>query len=212
MSFVTSEKVDLYREAATSKGAHKIMQKFINTLPLLAIAALIWFHYFQQPKSDRPKLAKPPSQTESLRCEVVANSIYDGDTFRVRCSGREQKIRLCGIDAPEAKQPLGIESRNYLRSLIAKAKGQVIVIEMHRDKYNRTVAEVLFDTPEGEQSVQEEMLRGGMAYHYKQYSGNCHNREVFDSAEEIGRSQQRGVWKLQGGGQRPWDYRKQNQS
>ena len=183
------------------------MQKLFNALPLLVVAGLIWFH-FQQPKSDRPKLAKPPSQTESRRCEVVENSIYDGDTFRVRCDGREEKIRLCGIDAPETKQPLGIEARNYLRSLVARAKGQVIVVEMDRDKYNRTVAEVLFDTPEGEQSVQEEMLKGGMAYHYKQFSGNCHNRDVFDAAEEIGRSQQRGVWKLQGGGQRPWDYRK----
>jgi len=84
------------------------------------------------------------------------------------------------------------------------------VIEMDRDRYGRSVAEVLLDSPSGEQSVQEEMLKVGMAYHYKQYSGNCHNRDVFDSAEEIGRSQQRGVWKLQGGGQRPWDYRKSN--
>jgi endonuclease YncB( thermonuclease family) len=79
---------------------------------------------------------------------------------------------------------------------------------MDRDKYNRTVAEVLFDTPKGEQLMQEEMLKAGMAYHYKQYSNNCHNRDVFDSAETMGRSQQRRVWKLQGDGQRPWDYRK----
>ena len=185
------------------------MQKLFNALPLLVVAGLIWFH-FQQPKSDRPKLAKPPSQTESRRCEVVENSIYDGDTFRVRCNGREEKIRLCGIDAPELKQPLGIDSRDYLRFLIAKASNKVIIIEMDRDKYNRTVAEVLFDTPEGEQSIQEEMLKGGIAYHYKQFSGNCHNSNVLDTAEEIGRSQQRGVWKLKGGGQRPWDYRKSN--
>jgi endonuclease YncB( thermonuclease family) len=185
------------------------MQKFLNTLPLLAIAALTWFH-FNQPNNDKPKLAKPPSETQSLRCEVVKDSIYDGDTFRVKCDGREQKIRLCGIDAPEVKQPLGIESRNYLRSLLGQAKGQIIVIEMDRDRYDRSVAEVLLDSPSGEQSVQEEMLKAGMAYHYKQYSGNCHNRDVFDSAEAIGRSQQRGVWQLQGGGQRPWDYRKSN--
>jgi len=61
-------------------------------------------------------------------------------------------------------------------------------------------------------SVQEEMLKAGMAYHYKQYSGNCHNRDVFDTAEDIGRSQKLGVWQLPGGGERPWDYRKQNQS
>jgi endonuclease YncB( thermonuclease family) len=187
------------------------MQKFLNTLPLIAVAGLIWFQ-FQQPNNDKPKLAKRPSETTSQRCEVVDGSVYDGDTFRVKCDGKEQKIRLCGIDAPEAKQPLGIESRDYLRSLVAKASNKVIVIEMDRDKYNRTVAEVLFDTPEGEQSVQEEMLKAGMVYHYKQFSANCHNADVFDTAEDIGRSQKLGVWRLPGGGERPWDYRKQNKS
>jgi endonuclease YncB( thermonuclease family) len=185
------------------------MQKFLNTLPLLAIAALIWFH-FNQSNNDKPKLAKPPSQTESRRCKVVESSIYDGDTFRVRCDNREEKIRLCGIDAPEVKQPLGIESRDYLRSLVASSEGQVIVIEMDRDRYDRSVAEVLLDKQSGEQSLQEELLRAGMAYHYKQFSRNCHNADVFDTAEEMGRSQQRGVWKLPNGGQRPWDYRKSN--
>jgi len=77
---------------------------------------------------------------------------------------------------------------------------------MDRDHHGHSIAEVLLDSPAGEQSVQEEMLKAGMAYHYKQYSSNCHNRDVFDSAEAIGRSQQRGVWQLQRGGQRPWDY------
>lgn len=186
------------------------MQKLLNALPFVAIAGLMWF-YFQQPNnSDKPKLAKRPSETESLRCSVIDGSVYDGDTFRVKCDGREQKIRLCGIDAPEVKQPLGIESRDYLRSLIAKAKGQVIVVEMDRDKYGRIVAEVLLETPEWEQSLQEEMLTAGMAYHYQKFSGNCHNADVFDTAEDIGRSGLRGVWKLPGGGERPWDYRKQN--
>jgi endonuclease YncB( thermonuclease family) len=54
------------------------------------------------------------------------------------------------------------------------------------------------------------MFKAGMAYHYKQYSGNCHNGDVFDAADAIARSQQRGVWQLQGGCQRPWDYRKSN--
>ncbi|MCC3535596.1 MAG: thermonuclease family protein [Microcoleus sp. PH2017_25_DOB_D_A] len=188
------------------------MQKLVNALPLLVVVGLIWFQFFHKPDSDKPKLAKPPSETTSQRCQVIEGSVYDGDTFQVRCDGKTSKIRLCGIDAPEVKQPLGIESRDYLRSLLNKAKGEVIVVEMDRDRYGRTVAEVLFDTPQGEESVQEEMLTAGMAYHYKQFSGNCHNADVFDTAEEIGRSQKLGVWQLPGGGQRPWDYRKQNQS
>jgi len=186
------------------------MQKFLNTLPLFAIATLTWFYFSQQLNNDKPKLAKPPSQTESRCCEVIGGSIYDGDTFRVKCEGREEKIRLCGIDAPETKQPLGIEAGDYLRSLVAQAKGQVIVIEMDRDRYGRSVAEVVLDSPSGEQSVQEEMLKAGFAYHYKQFSRNCHNSEVFDTAEQIGQAQKRGVWQLSNGGQRPWDYRKSN--
>jgi len=142
---------------------NQVIQKLFNSLPLLAIAALTWFYFSQQPNKDQPKLAKPPSQTESLRCEVVKDSIYDGDTFRVECDGRQLKIRLCGIDAPEVKQPLGIESRNYLRSLVASSQSQVMVIEMDRDRYGRSVAEVLLESPSGEQSVQEEMLKAGMA-------------------------------------------------
>jgi len=38
---------------------------------------------------------------------------------------------------------------------------------MDRDRYGRSVAEVLLDSSSGEQSVQEEMLKAGMAYHYK---------------------------------------------
>jgi len=108
------------------------------------------------------------------------------------------------------KQPLGIEAQNYLRSLVASSQGQVIVIKMDRDKHNRTVAEFLLDKPFDEQSIQEKMLRVGLAYHYKQFSSNCHNSDVFDIAEQIGQAQKRGVWKLQGGGQRPWDYGKLN--
>ena len=44
--------------------------------------------------------------------------VCDRDTFKVKCNDREPKIRLCEIDGPEAKQPLEIESRNYLRFLI----------------------------------------------------------------------------------------------
>lgn len=47
---------------------------------------------------------------------IKPGSIYDGDTLRVVRGNEELKIRFCGIDAPELKQPLGIESRDYLRS------------------------------------------------------------------------------------------------
>ncbi len=60
--------------------------------------------------------------------QVKPNSVHDGDTLRVVRGQEELKVRLCpkgyrfayGIDAPEIKQPLGIESRDYLRSVCPK--------------------------------------------------------------------------------------------
>jgi len=49
--------------------------------------------------------------------QVKPGSVHDGDTLRVVRGDEELKVRLCGIDAPEIRQPLGIESRDYLRSL-----------------------------------------------------------------------------------------------
>lgn len=191
------------------------MNKLINALPLFAIAALGYLSFTKaQPvaflpeengQRDRPPR---PSQAMSDRCEIVPGSVHDGDTFRANCDGKELKIRLCGVDAPELKQPLGIESRNYLRSLFSKAGNKAIIVKMDSDRYGRTVAEVLIELSSGEQSIQEELLKTGLAYHYKQYSKNCSNSDVFDTAEEIGRSNQQGVWGLPNGGEKPWDYRK----
>jgi endonuclease YncB( thermonuclease family) len=104
--------------------------KLINALPIIAIGALGWYS-LQAPKTSRETLSIPQSQSATIQIpngepdpdaaaslpeyEVVANSIYDGDTLRVRSSGGQVlTIRFACVDAPELKQPLGQESRNYL--------------------------------------------------------------------------------------------------
>ena len=39
---------------------------------------------------------------------LVPGSVYDGDTLRVTDGAQEVKIQLCGIDAPEKDQPMGV--------------------------------------------------------------------------------------------------------
>ena len=38
------------------------------------------------------------------------------------------------------------------------------------------------------------MVRVGLAYEYKQYSGNCQNKEALDTAQKIAESNKAGVW------------------
>ena len=62
----------------------------------------------------------------SMHCMVgqgiltgTATNVYDGDTFTLlQANGKKTKIRIVGIDAPEAKQDFGIVSRDYARSLL----------------------------------------------------------------------------------------------
>ncbi len=160
--------------------------------------------------------------------QVKEGSIYDGDTLRVvrgnavrpwrgslaqgtRTKTEEKKIRFCGTDAPEIKQPLGVQSRDYLRSLIAKGDGTIYVLEVESDRYGRTVAELfmpLKDNPEQEIHLNTEMIMAGLAWHYQQYSGNCPNQYGLEMAENIARDEKVGVYS--GSHIEPWLWRSAN--
>ncbi len=174
------------------------IRKLINAAPLLIGITLI---FISCRSKDLPltKTSIPTSQV----WRVKEGSIYDGDTLRVVRGPQELKIRSCGIDAPEKKQPLGIKSRGYLRaakripagSLVAKGGGEVYLVPIEKDRYGRTVAE-LFVPQEGTEEeifLNAEMVKAGLAYHYKQYSGNCPNREAIATAEEMAKKSQLGA-------------------
>jgi endonuclease YncB( thermonuclease family) len=170
-------------------------------IPAIVIVGLVGLH-FRMPKPQ----AQPSGVGQSAVGEsatIVPGSVHDGDTLRVRKGNEVIKVRFCGIDAPELAQPLGKESRDYLKQLVGS--GSVRMIAVEKDKYQRTVAELfLADT----RSVNVEMVRAGMAYHYAKYSGNCSVKGAIVQAEDEAQLKRLGAWA--GLGQRPWDYRSTN--
>jgi len=194
---------------ATHQGNY-VKLNWINALPFVAIALSMGYGAFRQwdasqaAKPDYEQNQSPPITTERTMPDSEEGRVArvpDGDTLTLEGG---QKIRLCGIDAPEKVQPLGDESREFLQGLVQGK--QVIVIPVESDRYGRLVAEVLIPgSPEV--SVQEELLKAGMAYAHPQFIDRCWNGEVFESAEAIAIEQRQGVWA--GDYQRPWDYRRQ---
>jgi endonuclease YncB( thermonuclease family) len=195
--------------------------KLINALPIIAIVGLGW--HSLQPKTSRETLLSvsgnqsasieipngepDPDPAASLpEYEVVPGSIHDGDTLRVRSSkGEVLKVRFACVDAPELKQPLGQESRNYLRSMINEAGGKVKVQIVDTDRYGRSVAELW--TKSG--LLQSRMTAAGMAFAYDQYAKNCPNWDAVKSSEKAASELKVGVWRSPSF-ERPWDYRKSN--
>jgi micrococcal nuclease len=134
----------------------------------------------------------------------IVIKVADGDSLTISTDNGKEKIRLCGIDAPEKAQPLGQESKRNLQRLALNK--QVAITPVERDRYGRLVAEVsVLSVPEID--LNAEQLTSGLAYHYAQYSDKCPNRDVLITAEGIGKAKRLGVWSANY--QKPWDYRQQ---
>ena len=189
------------------------MKKLFNSSGLLIGLILVFIGVISNRKTINNGIQKAISgvffqDNHAEEWKVKPGSIYDGDTLRLIDSDRELKIRLCGIDAPELKQPLGIESRNYLRSLIAKGDGTIYVLPIEKDRYERTVAELWIPIkPDFEQQIHlnTAMVEAGMAWHYSKYSDKCKSAENLGWAEKIAREDKLGVWN--GNHQKPWEFR-----
>lgn len=142
---------------------------------------------------------------------VYQGDIDDGDTIRAFKHNQELNVRFCGIDAPELKQPLGIESKDYLGSLINRGNGTVYILPIEQDKYERTVGDLwILDTDSMELvHLNTAMIEAGYAWHYNKYSGNCQNKGDLKLAEKTAKKKKIGIWNGDKH-QAPWEWRKKN--
>jgi endonuclease YncB( thermonuclease family) len=125
--------------------------------------------------------------------------VIDGDTLDIGAT----RVRLEGIDAPEASQtcqqadrhpwPCGRVSSQTLARLIDKA--EVTCTTEGTDKYGRMLG--LCATPQV--VLNKTMVETGMAWAFVKYSTR------YAGEEEVARRSKTGVW--QGPAQAPWDYR-----
>lgn len=196
-----------------------IKRHLLNALPLTAIALVIATTYpklfppraaLSDDAEHKPKVVTVPPHRDlpqSERRRVL--SVHDGDSITLEARWGKEKIRLCGVDAPELSQNLGVQSRDNLRSLIAAAGNQVIVTPIEKDRYDRTVAEVFVVMGDGkEKFLQEEQLGAGLTRVYPAFVANCPNREVLEQAEEMAKAKSLGVWGDLSSIP-PWEWRKQ---
>jgi len=150
-----------------------------------------------------PSCAFVPQQSIAnprIACNVV--KINDGDTVRLNCGGTIKKVRFCGVDAPEKRQPLGNKSTAFLKEILSDRKVDIIEVN-DNDRWGRTIGELWI----GDKFVNAEMIKAGLAYEFRRFSGNCPNRQKLRDAEAIAQRNRVGVW--DGGNyQKPWDFRR----
>jgi endonuclease YncB( thermonuclease family) len=110
--------------------------------------------------------------------------IGDGDSLSVCVGGKEARVRLLGIDAPEYRQAFGKQARQSLAQL---CEGQVARLAWEgADRYGRMLARVSCRQVE----VNAEQVRRGMAW----VSDLDAPDETLNAAQQAARDARRGLW------------------
>ena len=127
--------------------------------------------------------------------------VLDGDSLVVLRDGREVQVRLHGVDAPEGGQAFGSVCKRALSNLVFGKTVTVQVVDI--DRYKRSVSRVTADGLD----VGLELIRGGFAWHYRQYSNDAR----YAAAQDDARRARRGLWQ-DARPTAPWEYRQARSS
>lgn len=104
--------------------------------------------------------------------------VKDGDTVvLLDDSNNSFTIRIADIDCPERGQPFSKVAKDFVIKEIAGKR--VLVEEKNKDRYGRIVGFVFYDN----KNLSHELLRNGLAWHYKYYSKDSYMAKLEDSAK-----------------------------
>lgn len=137
------------------------------------------------------------SADNSVTGKVI--KIIDGDTYDILTENTETlRVRMEGIDAPERGMAFYRVSKNYLGELCF---GQTIkIVQTDTDQYGRAVAWGFL--PDGRE-LGHEMIKAGMAWHFKKYNSDKDLALLENEAREA----KRGLWR-DANPIAPWELRK----
>ncbi len=128
--------------------------------------------------------------------DATVARVVDGDTLGVTfADGKQEKVRIVGIDTPETVDPrkpvqcFGREASDYMKVLVS---GKTVILEKKpdedRDKYGRLLRYVMLDG----QDIGAQMIGEGYAFSYKVFP---HPRLAqYNQLERQARSERRGLW------------------
>ncbi|MEM2120616.1 MAG: thermonuclease family protein [Archaeoglobaceae archaeon] len=132
----------------------------------------------------------------------------DGDTIKVLVSGKQETIRLIGVDTPETVHPsrpvslierFGKAASLFTQKLLPKGSSVLLTYDWNsRDSYGRLLAYVWFKATWQDQEYlilhNVVLILNGFGYAYTTYPFREDYMQIFREAEKIARENQLGLW------------------
>lgn len=138
-----------------------------------------------------------PSDIHTFDAEVV--SVTDGDTIKVRINDQVEAVRFLLVDTPETnhprlgEQPFGQEAKAFTKKML---EGKTVQLEKDvsdRDKYGRLLYYLYIDG----KSVQEELLRNGLARVAYVYVPNTKYVDQYYAIQKEAQEKGIGIWSVE---------------
>lgn len=138
-----------------------------------------------------------PADVFAQKIIGTVNNVKDGDSFVMISNGKVVEVRLDGIDCPEKGQPFSAKAKQFTSSRILN--NSITIQIKGYDKYKRALGIVYLP---GNRILNEELLKAGMAWHYKKYN----NETKLAKLETAARKSKSGLWDDPAPFP-PWEYR-----
>jgi len=132
----------------------------------------------------------------SLEKTIVVD-VIDGDTLTVLDKGKEKRVRLGCIDAPEKNQRFGPEATAFVKDMVLNKSVKLTIVDT--DFYGREIGYIGYEGS----TLNEELVKAGLAWHYQQYCDDPNYGILEMNAREI----RAGLWSSDFVVS-PWNFRK----
>ncbi len=167
-----------------------MQQKILSNLLFLLIV-------FSTSCQSRSSERKDTINNDYISGKVIR--IVDGDTYHLLTEDNQTlKIRMEGIDAPERAMPFYRVSKDYLGKLCFGKRVKLKSTSI--DQYGRHLG---FTYLEDGSELCHEMIKAGLAWHYKKYNSD----EDLANLEIEARKSKKGIWS-DNNPMPPWEYRR----
>jgi endonuclease YncB( thermonuclease family) len=189
---------------------------------LVALAAVIGGALEGMSSQDQPSEPTAPAQSGGARSDSAPSGstqsgavlgtvdhVTDGDTLTVRnAAGRQERVRLIGIDAPELSTTRtgyaecgGSQARAELLRLAPRGSRVRFAADPSQDPRDRFGRLLGYLSPDrgGAATFQEQLLRAGWARVYVYDRSPFSRVDEFRAAAAQARAASRGVWSQCGG-------------
>lgn len=125
----------------------------------------------------------------------LCTRVVDGDTIVVEINGKQEKVRLIGVDTPETVHPnkpveyFGKEASKFTKSMVEGKKVSIDYDWQRRDKYGRLLAYVYL---EDGTFLNAEIIKQGYGFAYTKYPFKY--IDEFREYEKEARGNNKGLW------------------